>query len=132
VDTVLWIFGSAGAIIFALLMVLWNQLQKASDKIDSISNKVTRLETINELRGYSAANILHSSVTPELDKLLDKFKTSGYVMTDLESGELLDRCDSIERDDKMPKDQRSLASEVAVGLRARLKGAPPSQRTCRQ
>jgi hypothetical protein len=105
-DVLLWIFGCGVGIIGTLLGIIWkslsNQVCELQKKEDSISNRITALETKIEIfwRALSekAASVLHSPHTPKLDMLLERYNNS--LLTNEELKELITMLNEIERSEE--------------------------------
>jgi len=78
----------------------------------SLTNRLTRLETINEITGHKAAEILHSSITPDLDKLIEKYNHPKATLTVAEKADLLARLHAIVADETLSKGERMLAATI--------------------
>lgn len=91
----------------------------------SLSSRLVRIETIIEIMGIKAANVLHSPHTPELDGLLEKYVDRHYELSNEQWTRLLELCDEIEQDTTNPKDQRALAAIVSAVCCHKLKKLPP-------
>ena len=89
----------------------------------SLAQRLTRVETLFELLGKQAANILHSPHTPELDETLEKYINDALTEEDFKK--LLILMDSLENDASKPKEERVLAAIIGVDCRKRLNMAIP-------
>lgn len=95
-------------------------------KIQDMSGRVIRLETILSMAGEKAARILHSPHTPELDLLLEHYWDRHYELSDGEWKRLAEICGEIEGNAEADPEKRALAA--GLGLLAAHKLRVPSKR----
>lgn len=106
--TILWIIGQgillAGGGVTAYVLLV---------------QRVTRLETLFEIFGRKAAQILHSPHTPELDHYLEKYLNNN--MSEEDWKKLLVLVELLENDVNKPREERGLAAIISVHCRKRLR-----------
>lgn len=120
-EVAMWIFGfvivAMGTIISAGVAIVF-----------SMSQRLTRVETLVGAWNTKAAEILHSPHTPELDALLEKFvlsyKKQHYDLTDIEWFELLNKTSDIEKDMTLSKGERLLAGFINATCEHKLMRTP--------
>ncbi len=93
----------------------------------SMAQRVTRVETMLELLGRTAAKDLHSPHTPELDALLDKYIDRHYELSYDEWQKLLELCNkSMEEETNVRK--ATCAEFLAAICHHKLRHTPPKRR----
>lgn len=103
----IWLFAGAFGAIVALAG--WMSSMKVS-----LAKQETTLNVLINMLGKRAAGILHSSHTPELDVLIEKFQ--GDNITAVEMQEFCDRLLIIEADVTLTKGERLLATLVLLAV----------------
>src|ERR1700722_13617481 len=74
----MWIIGGLMAGLFAMFFAV---LGASITIYASLVQRITKIETTLDLIGISAAKLLHSPHTPELDELLEKYVSQTYDLT---------------------------------------------------
>lgn len=104
--TILWIFGIVQAI---LALAIPAGIAFAM----SISNRVSRIETVISMLGESAARALHSPDDHlRIDTLLDKYLDRNYELSLQEWQELLHMMERIEADETKNPLERAMAGQL--------------------
>lgn len=114
-NVILWIFGAVIMAISALIGKLFADNGKLYDRISALENqnekRITRIETMIEVMGISAAKILHSPHDPfGLDKYLDLYIDRNFEMTAREWEEVLIKCETIVNDKEQTHGYRFAAA----------------------
>jgi hypothetical protein len=106
IEIILWVLGG----VFVCIAAGAGGFLKLYAMIYDLRESLGRLETKFEMLGFSAARVLHSPHTPELDALLEKYSEGCMMGEDwmkLEKLVLL-----IETDVTLPKEERALAGII--------------------
>lgn len=91
-----------------------------------MGNRVTRLEMAFTMLGTKAAKLLHSPDDHHgIDKLLDKYIDHTYELSYSEWEELLGKCEQIENDHTLEKQERILAAFLYTICCHKLNKQPP-------
>lgn len=108
-DVILWIFGILIAMMGAVIVGF-------TGWAFAMSQRVTVLETTLKMLGKTAAEILHSPHTPELDAALEKYlhtyQDRHFELSREEWKDLQRRCQEIINDRELGKGERLLAGIV--------------------
>lgn len=120
-DYILWLLG-------VLVLCFGGGLAgflRLNDRIATVIERVVKMEVIISLLGETAAKVLHSPHTPELDALLEKYCDRYYELSNPEWTRLLEICTMIESNPKISKQERALAGFILAVSSHKLFLLPP-------
>lgn len=94
-----------------------------------LRERIVKMEVTLELIGRKSAKMLHSPHDPwGLDPMLDKYLSRHYEMSFEDWKELLGRCEVIAADEKIPKEERFIAAQLAAVCWHKLDMKPPQRK----
>lgn len=110
-DSLLWMIGQS----IALIILAVGAHIKLLERINDSNARIIKLEVLLELFGRNAAKILHRDDDKYgVDSLLERYVSNHNELSMQEWEELRDKMDSICKDQKAPKSERTLAAWLSA------------------
>lgn len=120
-EVFLWLFG----FVITGLIGLFVFLVKSHFAVE---NRLTKVETFLQMFSETAAKVLHSPHTPDLDRLLEKYMDRNYELSNDEWGELRNICEEVENDANESKGSQAMAGWMKNVARHKLALPPEKMR----